>query len=111
MVSIQFIKVVSKRPEEYTRKYCHENMHKKDYRIVHSVKVREEFAHALARKDTGAWYEAECILRRQGMVGTFILQINRGGPGRPPKWKFLSRPRPSGIMQVGRIRIEQDDGL
>ena len=106
MVSVQFVKVVNKKPEEFTRKYCHKEMHKKDYRVAHSVKVREEFAHALAKRDAESWDEAECILRRQGLVGTFIVQINRGGPGRPPKWEFLSRPRPSGITQVGRIRIE-----
>ncbi len=114
MVSIQFIKVVGKKPEEFTGKYCHENMHKKDYRIAHSVKVSEEFAHALQARDDEAWQRAENVLRRHGMEGTFIVQINRGGPGRPPAFRLKADKRPSGIKQLGRIKIqpqkEEDEG-
>jgi hypothetical protein len=116
-VCLQIIVPVEKEPKHYQGPYCHPDMHPKNYKIADSVRISNELAAQLESRDMSAHAEIEGLIRERGLSGDFILQINRGGPGRRGTQAMLMGDAhyslKSRITRLGRIRVsrekEEDD--
>jgi len=112
LVCLFVVEAVEKSPKDYQKKYCHDRMWRKNYKIADKPRVSRQLAAQLERGDAEAEDELKKILRRNGLVGKFRIFLNPGGPGRKrfgeSKYERLSKPRP---RQICRLSVDgEDDG-
>lgn len=108
--------VFKKKPADYQGPYCHPDMHPKNYGVADKLHVTFDFLGQLMNGNPQALGELEDRLRSRGLSGTFIIQYNRGGPGRPPTWgddekssAWYARAKKSGAREIARITVGSGD--
>jgi len=112
-VCLQIVQARRKPPENYRRRYCHKDMHEKNYHIVASLRVKRELAVALECGETWAVNEIAKMARDEGIEGVFTVRKNPGGPGRPGRWEssadYCTKKQAHCPKKIGTFRAAGDD--
>jgi hypothetical protein len=108
-ITLLICQVQSKKPEDYEKKYCHRQMHGKNYAIRDTMVVDKATCERLENGDLGEIGKLKEKVKDEGIEGEIIIQRALGGLGKRGKWESKGSwhgKRKAGMPEIARFVVD-----